>query len=182
MKKVITFTCFLVCAPTAVFAQAGAIGLFRDIRGESTQLLDNSTTVGVVEFHVVHIGASAVTACAFSAPAPTCLSATYLSDTAVFAVTIGNSQSPTGVSIGYGGCLAAPVHVLTVRFFSQGLTGECCVFPIGDISTTGVVGVVDCSSNLYEANTIPGIVNATPNCDAGYRPSTWGRMKASFGE
>lgn len=179
MKKVITFTCFLACAPTTVFAQAGTIGLFRDIRGESNQLSDNP---GVVEFHVVHVGASAVAACAFSAPAPACLSATYLDDAAVFAVTIGNSQSPTGVSIGYGGCLATPVHVLTVRFFSQGLTGECCVFPIKDISTSGRVEVVDCDHNLYEANTTPGIVNATPNCDTGYRPSTWGRMKASFGE
>jgi len=182
VKKVIAVTCLLACTPTAVFAQAGSIGLFRDSHGESNHLADNSTTVGVVEFHVVHVGASAVSACAFSAPAPNCLAATYLGDTPLFAVTIGSSQSPTGVSIGYSGCLSAPVHVLSIRFFSQGLTGNCCVFPIEKIVTSGRVEVVDCSSNLHEANAIPGVVNATGNCDTGYKESTWGRVKASFGE
>ena len=54
---------------------------------------------------------------------------TYLGESSPFGVVIGNSQ--TGVSIGYGACLSGTIQLLTVRFFGQGLTEPCCVYPVG---------------------------------------------------
>ena len=72
----------------------------------------------------------------------------YLSDTAVFPVTIGSSQ--TGVAIGYGACLAAPIHILSINVFCQGLTPPCCYYSVlPDPQTlSGQIEVVDCANNL----------------------------------
>ncbi|MEJ2720563.1 MAG: hypothetical protein P8181_05410, partial [bacterium] len=69
---------------------------------------------------VVHTATPGAIACQFSAPLPECFVGSYVSDTSVFPVTIGNSQ--LFVSIGYCVCLAAPIHVLTINLLVEGST------------------------------------------------------------
>ncbi|MEJ2721943.1 MAG: hypothetical protein P8181_12520 [bacterium] len=128
------------------------------------------------------VGTSGAQASEFSAPVPSCFTGTWLSDTVVFPVTIGNSQN--GVSIGYGQCTPGPIHVLTINFFCQGTTSNCCYYRIKPHPDreTGTVGVVDCSDDLLTAKGGSGIVNPTDDCRCGEltRDSTWGKVKATF--
>ena len=181
MKKVVFLTVALVFASSMAFAQAGSIGIFGDAAGTDCNLAD--VVPGLTPYYIVHVNAVA-TASQFSAPTPACYLGTYLSDGAVFPVTIGNSQ--TGVAIGYGLCQAGNVHVLTINFFTNGLTGPCCYYPIlpDPVVTSGKIEVVDCNNNLLFASGGEGIVNADGSCqcDVPVEDSTWGQVKALYSE
>ena len=115
-----------------------------------TRIIDSEPVVRQIHVLVSSPGAVAT---GFSAPLPGCvIGATYLSDTVVFPVTLGNSQ--TGVAIGFGACLSGnAIHVLTINCLFQGLTEECCsyqVLPYPHQTPPGVY-VVDCQDNLVEA-------------------------------
>jgi hypothetical protein len=102
----------------------------------------------------------------------------------VFPVTVGDSQN--GISIGYAVCTPGPIHVLTINFFCQGLSQNCCYYsvkPHPDV-LSGVVEVVDCSNSILTAKGGFGIVNSTNECECGppTRDSTWGRVKSIFDE
>jgi len=173
----------LVAAAGGAFAQAGAIGVFKDPSGTVCYLDDKST--GVVPFYVVHVGTGAAMACQYSAPKPDCMTATYMSDTNMFPVTLGNSQ--TGMSVGYGSCLTGPIHVQTISYFVQGLTPACCryyVLPHPDASATAIE-VVDCYGTIISASTIRAVINATAGCPCGEptaEESTWGQVKTLYNE
>jgi hypothetical protein len=164
-------------------AQAGAIGIFKDPAGTVCYLDDKSA--GVVPYYVVHVGTGGATACQYSAPRPDCMTATYLSDTNVFPVTIGNSQS--GVSVGYGTCRTGPIHVQTISYFSQGLTPACCryyVLPDPNASS-GKIDTVDCYDTIVSVSTIRAVINATAGCPCGEptaEESTWGQVKTLYNE
>jgi hypothetical protein len=166
----------------AAFGQAGTIALASDPEGTDCNLNDKSP--GMCSFYVVHVGTPGAQASQFSAPAPACFAGSWLSDTAVFGVTVGDSQN--GISIGYGACMPGPIHVLTINFFCQGMSQDCCYYmvkPHPD-ETSGVVGVVDCMDNLITGKGGFGIVNSTEQCECGppTRDSTWGRVKSIFDE
>ena len=180
MKKVIfALVCLLVCAQTA-YGQAGAIVLAGDPEGVDCNL--NDSTAGMCSYYVVHVGTPGATASQFSAPAPSCFTGAWLSDTVVFPVTVGDSQN--GVSIGYGPCTPGPIHVLTINFFCQGMTPICCYYSVKPHPEvlSGNVEVVDCANSLLEAKGGFGIVNSTSECECGppTRDSTWGRVKSIF--
>jgi hypothetical protein len=176
---VLTSIVFLVSTLSA-HAQGGVIVLSSDPSGANCNLTDK--TAGICSYYVVHADASGVTAAAFSAPAPSCFSATWLSDTPEYPVTLGDTQ--TGVSVGYGSCLASPVHILTINFFSQGMTGECCdylILPHPD-GTSGEIEAVDCAENLLFASGGRAVINANAGCPCGYaaEASTWGKVKTLY--
>ena len=178
-KAILALLIGLVCAPSA-HAQGGAIVLSGDPQGSDCNINDSSA--GMCAVYVVHVGISGAVASQFAAPVPACFAGTWLSDSPVFGVTVGNSQS--GVSIGYGQCTPGPIHVLTINFFCQGLSEPCCyysVVPHPDV-TSGVVEAVDCMNNLLTAKGGFGIVNSTNECECGppTRDSTWGRVKSIF--
>jgi len=204
MRTLLSLLALLVLVASPAFAQGGWISMFADQSGTDCDLPDRMT--GLTPYYVVHyMYSGGATASQFWTPAPWCLGATYLSDTAVFPVTIGNSQ--TGVSIGYGVCLFDRAHVLTLNFFTQGTSPECCcyfVYPHPE-STTGEIEVVDCGNNLVTANGGWGYINAdwvTCGCwvdlnvnDEGpagpygcindpiaVEQATWGKVKALYSE
>lgn len=162
-------------------AQAGAIGIFRDPAGTVCYLDDKSA--GVVPYYVVHVGTGGATGCQYSAPRPDCMSATHLSDTNVFPVTLGNSQ--TGMSVGYGSCRTEPIHVQTISYFTQGLTPACCryyVLPHPN-AESGKIDVVDCYFTTLSGSTIRAVINATSACPCGEptaEESTWGGVKTLY--
>jgi hypothetical protein len=181
MKKVVFLTVALVFAASMAFAQAGSVGIFGDPGGTDCNLLD--TVAGLTPYYVVHVNAVA-TASQFWAPQPACLTATYLSDTGVFAVTIGNSQ--TGVAVGYGSCQAGNIHVLTINYFTSGTTPPCCYYPIlpDPVIESGEIEVTDCNYVLLYASGGIGIINADGSCqcDVPTEDSTWGKVKSLYAE
>jgi hypothetical protein len=187
-----------------VFGQAGYIGIYGDNQGMTPCGLRDQTP-GLTPYYIVHTNTPGATASRFWAPKPWCSMAQYLADTAVFPVTVGNSQ--TGVAIGYGSCRQGPIHVLTINFFTQGLTPSCCCYFIyGDPRTSGQVEVVDCAEHLLYATGSRGVINSTiacdcpactsPGCLAAFyagsdgcinypvpvQESTWGRVKQLYSE
>ncbi len=182
MKKVLLLTvAMLVCASMA-FAQVGSIGLFADPFGADCNVLD--VAPGLCNVFIVHTNAAGTTASEFGIEAPVCIAAPFLSYAANWAVDIAaNASFPLqGRSVGYGGCLASPIHVATLAYFCQALTGPCCLQSIIPHSITGVISAVDCNSNLLPANGGAARWNADPSCacTVGTHTSTWGNIKSMF--
>jgi len=116
-----------------------------------SRIVDSAPALRQIYVFVSTAGATAVE---FSAPLPECvIGATYLSDTPVFGVTLGNSQ--TGVVVGLGDCQSgSAIHVLTINCLFQGLTQECCsyrILPYPDENPPGIY-FVDCDFNLVEGS------------------------------
>ena len=179
MKKVVFLTVALVFAASMAFAQAGSVGIFGDPAGTDCNLPD--AIPGLTPYYVVHVNAVAI-ASQFWAPTPACMTATYLSDTAVFPVTIGSSQ--TGVAIGYGACQAGNIHCLTLNYFTSGTTPACCLFPIlpDPVAPSGEIEVVLCDNSLVFASGGAGIINSDASClcDVPTQETTWGKVKSLY--
>ena len=180
MKKALLLTLVLTVCASMAFAQAGSVGLFADVAGTDCNLSDAAP--GLCAYYAVHVYHAGAIACQFSAPVPSCFLGTWLSDTAVYPVTVGGS--PTGVAIGYGACQAAPTHVLTINMFCQGLTAPCCLYQVVEDPNvpSGQVEVVDCANNLLFGTGGAAIINADPtcNCDVPTNESTWGKVKSLY--
>jgi hypothetical protein len=180
MKKALLLTLVLMVSASMAFAQGGSVGIFADTGGTNCNLSD--MLPGLCPYYVVHVYHAGAAASQFSAPKPACFLGIWLSDTAVFPVTIGSSQA--GVAIGYGTCQAAPTHVLTINMFCQGLTGPCCRYPVlADPNVpSGQIEVVLCDNSLVYGTGGEGIVNsnATCNCDVPVQDSTWGKVKSLY--
>ena len=157
----------------------GSLGIYADVLGADCNLPDQ--TPGLTTYHVVHLCSAGVTASAYRAPKPACFTGTWMSDTNIFPVTIGNSQD--GVSIGYGACRTGPLHVQSIVFFANGNTPECCLYPVLGMPASGNVEVVDCANTLISAYGVTSVVNATGGCPCGsvrVEESTWGRVKSLY--
>lgn len=203
MVKLILALILVLCVASPVLGQTDYISVSGDPYGSDCFLWD--VAPGLVTYYVVHYAWVGATASQFWAPKPWCLGAVYLADAAVFPVTIGDSQ--TGVSIGYGSCLNGPIHVLTLNFFAQGTSPNCCCYFIypHPQSETGDIEVVDCNDNLNSAYGWLGYINTdylTCICTvagrtAGEKPAgpygcindpiaveqaTWGKVKALYSD
>lgn len=180
MKRSLLLTLAMLCIAGMAFAQAGSLTIAADPGGTNCNLAD--TTPGLCTYYVVHVNTPGATASQFYAPQPACMLAVYLSDGAVYPVTIGSSQ--TGVAIGYGACLPGPNNVLMINYFCQGLTPPCCYYPIlpDPALPSGNIEVVDCQNQLLFATGGEGIVNSnqTCNCSVPVEETTWGGIKSLY--
>jgi len=181
MKKALLISLVLVFGAGMAFAQGGSIGIFADPAGLNCNLGD---VAGLTQYYIVHVNSAGATACQFSAPKPACFTATYLADTGIFAVTVGSSQ--TGVSIGYGMCRQSPLHVLTLSYFTNGMTPSCCYYPVLEHPTATPPGllVVNCAEQLIPATGGKGIIKsgAGCNCNVPVEETTWGQVKSLYNE
>ena len=185
MKKVLFLAFVIVFSANMAFAQAGAINIFADPLGMSC---DHFPLIGTLYFaYAVHVLTPGATASQWSAPLPPCAlpGMLWLSDGAIFPVTIGNSQ--TGVAIGYGGCFASPVHVLTLQIFVQIPTPPCCVWPVlpDPAVPSGQIEVVDCAGVVISSPSQPSsVINPDPTCTCNppiaVEESTWGGIKSLY--
>jgi len=158
----------------------GDLAPWGDAQATTSYIYDD--TPGLLSVYIVQLTYSeGMTASQFAAPKPACFQAQYLSDTTVFPVTIGSSQ--TGVAVGYGACLTGAIHVLTMNFFAQGLTGECCFYttvahpgiPSGEIEA------VNCNNEIVFLNGGIGVINPDGRfCGTPVVPTTWGKIKTIF--
>jgi hypothetical protein len=156
-----------------------SIGIFADIGAADCNAYDIAPAV--LKFYVVHVRNLAADAAWFSAPQPSCFSsAVHLSDTPVFPVTNGSSQ--TGVEVHYGSCRVSSTHLLTIEYFVQGLTGSCCYYPVGPHPDHGDIMVKNCGAELNVATGGEAIINPTAECTCStpVQETTWGRIKAMY--
>ena len=184
----VLFALVIIATASFAFAQTGGgIGIYSDMQGVDCNLWDNIP--GLCAYYILHIplpgSIAAATASQFSAPKPACMMALWLSDTAVFPVTIGNTQ--TGVAIGYGTCLALPLHVLTMNFFCQGLTAPCCLYRVqpDPAIASGQIEGIDCNFVTHFGVGICAIVNPDSSCPCWATPveeTTWGKIKSVYGD
>lgn len=182
MRHLLILTLVLMFTASLAFAQAGSIGLFADLTGDVCNI--NEPSGVTFDVNVVYVNHGGGTACQFSAPTPACLLATYLSDITVFSVNIGDSQN--GISIGFGACEVAPTHVLSLRFFGVGATGDCCYFKVlpHPDSEFGEIEATDCAFISVFPTGGEAIINPTASCDCNVanETSTWGKVKALYAE
>jgi hypothetical protein len=163
-------------------AAGGSIGVYAEPIGTDCNIPDVPS--GAFTVYIVHTGTPTAAASEFSAPKPACMTrTTWLSDTFVYPVSLGNTQ--TGVSVGYGACRAAPIHVLTIIYYATGSSEVCCLYPVlpHPLSASGKIEVVDCAENLVFATGTISTVNANPGCACGsvrVEHTTWGRVKALY--
>ena len=181
-------TVLILCAVGTVHAQENVIGLFSDSRGCPCEITDY--VPGLITVAVLHVGSPGAVASQFSAPSPSCFQALHIGDVEVFPITIGSSQ--TGVAIGYEQCMTGTFQILTINYFGQGMTGECCYYPVlPDPNTaSGQVEVVDCDNQLLYRYGWGDYVNSTSACPCyvgleycypvAVETVTWGRIKALY--
>jgi hypothetical protein len=183
----------LTFASISVMAQPGAIGVFAD--GGATSVDINDTAPGLLLVYIVHVNTPGATACQFSLPHPWCFGATYLAES-VTPPNMGIGNSQTGIAIAYGGCVTSPNMVLTLQYFGQGTTPECCCLYVEADPTASPPGiyVTDCSEPPLLLQAYGGIaaVNANGGCIDWHLPAgcindptpveqtTWGAIKAIY--
>ena len=141
-------------------AQVPVVGIYSDSLGIDCNLIDSSP--GLFTAYVVVHAPIGLTAVQFAAPKPPCFTGTWLSDLSVFPVTIGSSQ--IGVSIGFGGCLPPPLHVLTLNFFADGTTPTCCAYPVLPEPSAGIVGFTDCGVKVIAGDGLGATFNGNASC------------------
>ena len=142
-------------------AQVPTVAIFDDSLGIDCNL--SQTSPGFLNAYVVLTSTTTgVTGVQFAAPKPACFAGFYLTDAAVFPVTIGNSQA--GVSVGLGGCRSGRIHVLTIRYYADGVTPTCCAYPVLPDPVEGIVGYTDCSFELHAGEGWGSTINGNSSC------------------
>ena len=187
MSKTVIKTVVLLLAALATGAAANPIGYggfsaFADPSGYEWDIDDSQP--GLLPLYVVPWGVQA-TAVQFSARKPACFEAVYVGETSPYSVIIGDSQN--GISIAYGACMTTPSVILIINYFVQGLTPECCWYPLDkDIADPhglpGQITFADCSDPPQVGHAIAGasVVNWNPGCDTPVELSTWGLVKSLY--
>ena len=178
---VIVGICLLV-AVSPVFGQAGSIGLFADPAGSSCSLAD--VIPGPFSVYVIHVYTPGATGSHWAVRDGAGFGGTWLSDTLPFIIIWGCSHCPEGVSTGYGGCFASPIHIATINYFGMGTSAPCTRIDVvpADIVASGHIEVVDCSDTVLAATGGSLIINPTEDCqcDVPARATTWGAIKSMY--
>ncbi len=181
----LVFLSLATCAAANPYPIKGPWGPLIPISGPTNYLeYICDDTPGLLSIYIVYVQPwpPGVTGVEFSAPKPACFTGTYLSDVKPFPVTLGGSQA--GVSIGFGTCRQAPVHVLTVNYYALGTTPADCQYRTLAHPLTGQVSIVDCADNLLFLSSGGNYINP-PEGDCDTVPvtmSTWGSVKSLFSD
>lgn len=138
------------------------IGLYTDENGSSCSFSGNAPGV-FSAYVVVKPDASGVQGMRFSAQAPPCLGAVWLTDIAPSgALTIG--QSPTGVSVAFPSCAPVPAPALEIQYLRFGNTSSCCAFTIAADPFTGTLESTDCAFGTATLTPVTSHFNADATC------------------
>lgn len=181
----------LVCAWSSAWSQTGGkIVLAGSSDGSTCSIVE--TGPGFIEVHVVVLDVVGLSGIQFAAPKPDCWTdATWVSDDVPVGIFLGDTQDPVGgLSVAFGACLDAPVHVATISFFTTGAGTQCCSYPVlkatGDLhpEVDGPI-VVLCSDPTHVAGVpVDAVINPDPSCPClapvSAEETTWGRVKALY--
>ncbi len=182
MKRLMLLTLVMILGATMAFAQAGRIAVYGDPAASNCAV--TATAPGLISVYIFHIETIGAVGCEYAAPKPDCFAASYLSDTNVFPVSIGNSQ--TGISVGYGTCRQGPILVQTLSYFlAAPMAATCCIYPIVPHPINGL-NMVDCADNLLNPAAQSGVVNEAQTCTCSMivpvEDTSWGQIKALYNE
>jgi len=185
MKKVLLLTFVLMVVASMAFAQAGRVGIYNSpTPGSVDDCGITDAAPGLVSVYLVQRGTGGSTAVQFAAPVPGCFTGQWLSDTAVWPVSVGNSQ--VGVGVGFGTCQTGDVHVLTVNIFAQGTTPTCCGWGVvpDPREEPPVLVYTDCDFELLPILGQPGVINGDATCTCSsltaVEDTSWGQIKALY--
>ena len=161
-------------------AEAGQIGLFPDPNGLNCNITDTFGLITLYAVHVNHEGAAFVD---FKVEPGPGVVATWISDTDVLSITNGNS--PTGVSIIYGGCFQTPTHVLSVTYQFIGASSDCSEFVVSEnLNTPQPWPATTLCTEAFRREVRPKnlVVNPTGQCTCtvATEHKTWGAIKAIY--
>ncbi|MCZ6767550.1 MAG: BACON domain-containing protein [bacterium] len=160
MKRTALIWATLLLLPALVSAQGGAICLYADPTGTNCGFEDN--TPGLLQIYVLHTLATGVSSSQFWLPKPACMvGATFLKDTNVLPVFIGESQ--TGISIGYGSCVNT-IHMLTMNYAVSGTSVPDCAYPVLPHPARYFVEAADCDQNVIAATGGTSYINSSRSC------------------
>jgi len=200
MTRSFSLALALVFLSSLAAGQAGMVGVYSDPYGTNCELDPTATGIpdalfgpqavpyspaAVAHFYVVHMNAVRATGIRFAAPKPACMVAEWLEDTSIFTLA-GDSQN--GITVNYNACKTGTFCVLTLAFVvGTEPTPECCFYPVlaDPSASSGRIEVVHCDDGHVDyATGFQGIINATTACDCNIPvgESTWGRVKALYGQ
>jgi hypothetical protein len=198
IRRLFIIYCFVLSIAVSAAGQPGYIGLFADAGGTTCDAYD---VPGLVNIYVVHVHTQGASACQFIIRDPWCSELTYISETLPSPyLKIGTCAGPyaTGCAIAYLSCRPSPNLVLTLTYFGQGTTINCCCMYVEPDPTASPPGiyVTDCADppNLLTAS--GGVVKFNPDgtCSGWYcgegcinspvpvEDNTWGAIKALYAE
>ena len=183
MKSIVIGAVVLSLVPMTAYSDT--IGVYDDPQGTECNISD--VTDLMKEVYVVHKSSQGTTGAQWSAPKPACwTNASWLSDTAVWPVVVGDSQ--TGMRLAYGLCQTGAYLVTTIYYFVDGTSPACCQYPLlphPDLPS-GQVEVTDCNFNIQWGVGLTSTINGDETCPCGYpvpvEKMTWGKIKALFTE
>lgn len=184
MKPALIILVLLSIAPSAVFAQTGAIGIFADPNGAGCNIVDQ--TVELVHAYIIHAGTPGALSSRFMVVWDPCLSMPLLDETVNPSYTFTGTTT-SGIEIFYGDCIPSPNVLVKYSFFAQGFTPSCCWMHVVDdpsVTPPGIY-VTECSDPFtpQPATGWNAVVNGNYNCPCSWSPtehSSWGRVKAIY--
>jgi hypothetical protein len=176
----------LLVVPAVAMAQHGVIGLFADQTATSCEMVDSGQ--GILDIYVMHTLVTGSTASQFMVQPSAGFTAMHIGDTTPY-LYIGNSQ--TGISVAYGECLTAPIHIMTITYLFDGTSSACGFLEIvGDPNAPQPPGLytVDCAPEWEMQKHVPQggklFVNGDGSCPCmspvPAQESTWGEIKALY--
>lgn len=160
----------------------GTIAMFSDAAGTNCNVFAREDEA--FQVYIFHMMTRDVAGIRFSIPIPACLQALKFSEASPFTTIQGNST--TGMSIDYETCPTWSFLVLTVMYYSIGVTEPCCRFPVlpDPRHPLEFIEALDCSDNWIPVTGGRAIVNPNSTCPCiGPVPierTTWGQLKALY--
>jgi hypothetical protein len=187
MKKVLLLTLAISFCASMAFGQAGGIGLFVTVPYNQDSCYVEDTGAALVPVYAVHMYCPGATASQWMLVTGGGWNCTYTGEIVHMPTSIGNTQA--GISLGYGGCKACPLLVVTINYFCMGTSPTCAYLQVvGDpASGSGTIEVVDCAFARHVG--CPGgklYANADETCDPCVplptRQTSWGKIKTLYSD
>lgn len=205
--KAFLLAAIVLAIANPLLAQTGSVQLYASADGPGCAIQD---VRGIVEVHVVYVGADGLAGIVFGAAVPECWTgATWIADDFPWTLKIGDTQmnDPRGLSIALtadhrcnGGGPNAPVYLGKIIVNATGQAGSCCEMSVVRPPATlypeldGPHVVLCDESSPYGltdellAGAGTAMINAGPGCPcSGALPvaveeTTWGKLKSLYSE
>jgi len=186
MKRVLlVFAGVLLCAlPALADAPGGTIAIFADPLGENCY--PEYIAPGLFQIYVVHINHAGMTGSAFTVVADEDFDGVYLGEYLSDPNDVVVGYAFAGIAMGYGTCLPAPIHLLTMSFYVPGAGKKCCYFSVVEHPWEGLAAIT-CDFVKVPAEGGTSYVNPDGTCQCDIpgvttpvQESTWGQVKSLY--
>ena len=185
MKIVLVLTAMILLCASAVYGQAGVIGLYVDAP-TYVNCGYTDTAPALVPIYVVHKVTPGATASQFMVAAGGGFNCTYTGEIIAAPVSIGSTQ--TGLSASYGGCLASDILIATINYFCMGTSPTCANLRVvpDPAAPTGQIEVVDCAFQKRTGFGFPFYINedftcrSLQMCQIPTKNTSWGEVKVLY--